>query len=371
MRSPALNCSVGRFISRRRLCRSVSDMRYCHLLLLWPVLLLSLLGGCHSEGGAGSAASAHASTESASRRPPAQITVENGQTFISLDAATQNRLGLASATLEATTTRAQAALPGVVLTVQELATARTGYVAAEAQLQKARLQAGLASKEYARLKTLSGDIAERRLQEAEATMQSADADVAAAEQQLHLHTSATRQEWGPVAAGWVAQNSPQLQRLLNGDDTLIQMTVPADAAFAAPKSVTLELSGSTRRSAKLVSPFPRLDPRIQGPSYLYLASGVRLPPGLMLLARLPVGGTLQGVVIPAAAVVWSEGKAWVYTQVSPERFTRSVVATDVPVGNGYFTAQGFAAGDKIVTVGAQALLSEEMLLHSQGGGDVD
>jgi hypothetical protein len=87
------------------------------------------------------------------------------------------------------------------------------------------------------------------------------------------------------------------------------------------------------------------------------------------VAHLPVGSSLKGVVIPASAIVWSEGKAWVYSQVSPERFSRTPVSTDLPVEDGFFAVQGFSAGDKIVTVGAQALLSEEMLLHSQGGGD--
>jgi hypothetical protein len=116
--------------------------------------------------------------------------------------------------------------------------------------------------------------------------------------------------------------------------------------------------------------FPRVDPRIQGRSFLYLASGhPELAPGLNLVAHLPLGSPLKGVVIPASAVVWSEGKAWVYAQVSADGFSRSPVATDVPVEDGFFAGPGFAGGDKIVTVGAQALLSEEMLLHSQGTSD--
>ncbi len=304
------------------------------------------------------------------------ITVENGQTLLTLDEATQKRLGFTVATLASTVTRAQATLPAVVLPVQELATARNSYVAAQTQLQKARLQAGVAAKEYARLETLSGDIAQKSLQAAEAAQQSDEADVHAAEQQLNLQASAIRQQWGPAVSAWVTQGSAQLQRVLDGRDALIQLTAPiqtatlAGSGFAAPKTVSLELPGGGRRQATLVSAFSRLDPRIQGRSFLYRTSGqVGLSPGLNLVARLPVGNSLQGVVIPASAVVWSEGKAWAYAQVSPERFSRSPVAMDVPVEDGFFVAQGFSPGDKIVTVGAQALLSEEMLLHSQGGGE--
>jgi multidrug efflux system membrane fusion protein len=346
-------------------------------ILAVAVAMLALLGGCRSRTASNSQAAGNQAAGNQAgeqgKKEPAQITVENGQTYITLDEPTQKRLGFILATLASTTTRAQATLPAVVLSVQELASSRNAYIAAQAQLQKARLQAGVAGKEYARLKTLYGDeqnISEKSLQAAEAALQSDEADVGAAGQQLNLQASAIRQEWGPVATGWVTEGSAQLQRALDGTDALIQLTVPGGAGFAAPKTVSLELPGGVRRQASLVSAFPRLDPRIQGRSYLYRASGQPgLSPGLNLVARLPVGGALQGVVIPASAVVWSEGRAWVYTEVSAGRFSRSPVATDVPVDNGFFAAQGFSPGDKIVTVGAQALLSEEMLLHSQSSGD--
>lgn len=337
------------------------------------LVTLTLLGGCQNR-----AAKKDEHPETQSKPGPAQITVENGQTFITLDAPTQKRLGFTVATLASTVTRSQATFPAVVVSVQELATFRTTYVAAQAQLQKARIQAGVADKEYARLKALFGEnqnVSEKSLQSAEAALQSDEADVRAAEQQLNLQASALRQEWGEVVAEWATEGSAQFQSIVDRGEAergqaLVEMTMPAGTTFAPPKSISLELPGGSRTQATFVSPFPRVDPRIQGRSFLYLVSGQReLPPGLNLVAHLPVGSPLKGVVIPASAVVWSEDKAWVYAQVSPERFSRSPVPTDVPVEDGFFAGEGFSAGDKIVTVGAQALLSEEMLLHSQGGGD--
>jgi membrane fusion protein, multidrug efflux system len=332
------------------------------------LVTLTLLGGCQNR-----AAKKDERHETQSKQGPAQITVENGQTFITLDAATQKRLGFTVATLASTVTRAQATFPAVVVSVQELATFRNTYVAAQAQLQKARIQAGVAEKEYARLKALfeeNQNVSEKSLQSAEAALQSDDADVQAAEQQLNLQASALRQEWGGVVTEWATEGSAQFQRLVDRGQALVEMTMPAGTTFAPPKTISLELPGGSRRQAIFVSTFPRVDPRIQGRSILYLASGQpELPPGLNLVAHLPVGSPLKGVVIPASAVVWSEDKAWVYAQVSPERFSRSPVPTDVPVEDGFFAGEGFSAGDKIVTVGAQALLSEEMLLHSQGGSD--
>jgi hypothetical protein len=90
-----------------------------------------------------------------------------------------------------------------------------------------------------------------------------------------------------------------------------------------------------------------------------------------LLAHLSVGSAMKGLIVPTSAVVWSEGKAWVYQQTAADRFTRRAVPTDIPVERGFFVTGGFSPGDKLVVQGAQALLSEELLLHGQGGGEAD
>lgn len=79
-----------------------------------------------------------------------------------------------------------------------------------------------------------------------------------------------------------------------------------------------------------------------------------------LVALVPVGSLLRGIVIPGSALVWWQGKAWAYEATSPSTFARQEVPTDTPVEGGYFIpATTFAPGTKLVTAGAQALLSEE------------
>jgi membrane fusion protein, multidrug efflux system len=334
------------------------------------LLGLTFLGACQNRFDKDDA-----NRQAQATKGPAQISVENGQTVLTLDTPTQNRLGLEVATLTASFTRAQSTLPAVVLSVQDLATFRNGFVAAQAQLQKSKVEADVARKEYTRLKTLfeqDHNISEKLLQSAEATLQANEADVQAGEQQLHLQESVVRQEWGSVAANWAVENSPELQRVFDQREMLVQMTMPSDATFGAPKTISLEIAGATRTEASLVSTFPRVDPRIQGRSFLYVAPAhLGLTPGLNLLARLSVGSSMKGLTVPTSAVVWSEGKAWIYQQTASDRFTRRAVATDIPVEKGFFVTQGFTPGDRIVTQGAQALLSEEMLLHGQGGGETD
>jgi hypothetical protein len=197
--------------------------------------------------------------------------------------------------------------------------------------------------------------------------------VTAAEQQIALEEAAVRQEWGKVVTKWIAEDSTELQQVLNQRQMLVQITLPSAENPELPKKISLELPDSTRTETTLVSPVPRADPRIQGKSYLYVASGESgLAPGTNLLAHLAVGARMAGVIVPASAVVWSVGKAWVYQQTAQDRFIRRPVATNLPVENGYFIARGLHAGDKVVTQGAQALLSEEALLRGGGGAsDVD
>jgi hypothetical protein len=331
---------------------------------------VTFLGGCPNRVGKDDE-----HPQAQAKKGPAQITVENGQTLITLDTSTQTRLGLTVATLTSTITRAQATLPAVVLSIQDLATFRNVYVESQARLQKAHVQADVAGKEYTRLKTLFGEnqnISEKSLQSAEGALQSDEADVRAGEQQLSLQEAAVQQEWGAVVTKWATEGSAQFQRILDQREFLVQMTMPAGATFAAPNTISLEIPGGSRIQASFISPFPRVDPRIQGRSFLYLAPAQPgLAPGLNLIAHLSVGSQLKGVVIPTSAIVWAEGRAWVYAQVSSDRFTRRSVPTDVPVDNGFFVGEGLSTGDKVVISGAQALLSEEMLLHGQGGGESD
>ncbi len=74
-------------------------------------------------------------------------------------------------------------------------------------------------------------------------------------------------------------------------------------------------------------------------------------------------------MIPRAAVVRSEGRAWAYVRLGEQRFTRRVVTVDTPTERGWFVTSGFAPGDRIVVDGAQTLLSEELKSQIQIGDE--
>jgi hypothetical protein len=339
-------------------------------IFIGMLLMLALLGACNKR-----ADEDEEVRQAQANNSPASISVENGQTVLTLDSPTQNRLGLEIATLTPSVTRQQVTVPATVLSTEDLAAARNGYLAAQAQLQKSRIEARVASQEYARSKALfeeNQNISQKSLQAAQGTAQVNEADVTAVEQQVNLQASMVRQAWGGVIAMWVAKGSPELQSIFDQREMLVQVTMPSTSTLAPPKSLWLEISGSERTGASFVSPYPRVDPRIQGKSFLYLVparSG--LAPGANVLADFSAGKEMRGVIVPASGVVWSEGRAWAYQETAPGRFTRRAVATDTPVEKGFFVATGLSPNDKIVTHGAQTLLSEELLVHAQGSEESD
>ena len=123
-------------------------------------------------------------------------------------------------------------------------------------------------------------------------------------------------------------------------------------------------------TAHLISSFPLLDPRLQAPSFLFaVAAHPGLIPGINLSIFLPAGPERSGIIVPYGAVVWWQGSAWCYVEEQPDKFTREEVSTDNPTPAGWFVSEGIAAGARVVTKGAQTLLSEEFRSQIQADQD--
>ncbi len=294
---------------------------------------------------------------------PSRVSVVNGQTVITLDAAAQAQMGLTIATLQQTSSREQIQAPAIVLSAQELVGLRRAYLTALTNVDKARVSATVSQQEYQRLKTLYQDqqnASEKSVQSAEAVWRTNQVDVEAAQRDVVLERAAVVQRWGPVIAQWLTEDTAPFEQALSQQSWLVQVTVPFGKISGAPRAISLHIPGGERMEARLVSAFPRTDPRIQGDSFLYLTAAYPgLAPDVMLTAYLGVGGTLKGVVAPEAALVWWKGQAWVYRQVSATQFVRRAVDTTQPVAQGVFVTAGLSPGDKVVVHGSQMLLSEE------------
>lgn len=342
-------------------------------VFLMALLTVAFLGGCKNIGR--DEDDEDRPRTAAATPPPAQISFENGEVILTMDESAQKRMGIEAGGLTTESNRPKADVPATVLSVQEVASFRNSYVAALAQIEKNRVDIEVARKQYARVKTLfdsDQNISAKALESADGNLRALETEQRAAEQQLQLQGAMAEQQWGSVVAKWAMDGSPELDRILGMHEVLIEVTLPFGQNYPAPKTILVEVPGRTRAEAALISAFPRVDPRIQGRSFLYSAPAQPdFTPGVNLVSHLSVGESMRGVVVPTSAVVWSEGKAWAYLQTSARQFSRRQVPTDSPVDAGYFATAGFSAGNKVVTRGAQSLLSEEAVLEGYGGGASD
>jgi hypothetical protein len=109
------------------------------------------------------------------------------------------------------------------------------------------------------------------------------------------------------------------------------------------------------------------DATVPGRSFFALLKGSDAGEGERLLVWAPIGETVSGVVIPAAAAVLSEGKYWCYVEKKPGTYVRTEVDIGLPTADGYFVTDGVVAGDKIVVTAAGQLLAKE----SNSGAESD
>ena len=166
------------------------------------------------------------------------------------------------------------------------------------------------------------------------------------------------------------EGSPAFTRLLNREDVLVQITLPPEISMDTLPERAFVLAGQSRVPVRLVSVAARTDPKIQGLSGFYVAPGsAHLIPGMSLPAALTAGPEVAGVVVPASAVVYTEGRAWIYVQDAPHAFVRRAIQTDMAVTGDSYLARSVPPGTKVVVRGAQQLLSDEYRAQIQVGED--
>jgi len=211
------------------------------------------------------------------------------------------------------------------------------------------------AKEWARLKSLGDNAAARTLETAEAVMKR---DRAAAES-AHGRLVAG---WGKALAGR-ADLASLTRMLLAQEVALARADLPAGEKLdGAPVGVrvTPVAGEASWRPAELIGPAPNADLQAQGQAFLILLREHPPAPGMALAVRFATGGAAdKGLLLPRAAVVQHESGMFVFVKVGDELFERKRVEVGPPQREGVFVKSGISAEDRIVTTGAQQLLSEE------------
>lgn len=169
---------------------------------------------------------------------------------------------------------------------------------------------------------------------------------------------------------WKAtENTPMLQALASGKFKLLRATFPLGTVQGrAPKTLRaahLDVIQSTMPPAALGSKLTAVwdapaDASIPGRSFFALLEGGDFAEGERLLVWAPATGPAQaGVLVPAAALVISNGKYWCYLEDQPGHYRRVEVNTERPFSDGYVVTDGVPVGTKVVTTAVALLLARE------------
>jgi hypothetical protein len=287
---------------------------------------------------------------------------------VKVSEAAQEAAGIRTAALTAAQYAPVTEALGVVVNPAPLVELRARLLTVRAEADAVRAAARFSGEERERLQALYEDdrnVSRRAVQSASATLRGDEARVTALERNATGLQESLRAQWGDAIARLAADPRGSFFQELSAQRTLlVQLTLPAGTeppAAGAKVSITSLTAPGPRHEAVLLSSAPFADPVVLGPTYLFrVASAPELRVGYRVRGELARGGELRdGVAVPAAAVVYHGGKAWVYVKTGDDDFARREIATREEVTGGWFN-QGLAPGDAVVVAGAQLLLSEEL-----------
>jgi hypothetical protein len=306
-------------------------------------------------------------------KPPQRVSIEGGEPVITLDATAQEQSGLRTVTLQQTQYRQQLRAYATVLDLQSLVDLDNSYLVAKAQLKAARARLDASRAEFERedklFETHTSVVTLDKLQAAEASFHTDEAALASAEAQLQTVERTAEHTWGSVLGQQLAEDNQVFARLVQRQDYLVQVTVPPGVLITTPPpTATIQLENGQRKEIQFISPATKTNPSIQGVSLLYtVPASSDLLPGMNVFALLPLASTIDGVIVPEPALVWSQGRPWVYVRTGSLTFTRRAIATDIPLPEGGYLDRALISGTEVVVQGAQMLLSEEFRAQIQVG----
>jgi hypothetical protein len=222
----------------------------------------------------------------------------------------------------------------------------------------AQAAARLSRSALARAKRLSGTPGAVSADVEETAAQKAEIDAAA--------LTATDQKLSSIlgmSPPWkIGDKDSTLQALASGRIKLVRVTFPlgafAEGRPASFRATRIGVSHAIGWTMTAIWDAPA-DVSVPGRSFFALLKRSDATEGERLQVWAPIGESMSGVIVPAAAVVMSQGKYWCYLQPKPGTFLKTEIDAGRPVTEGYFVTDGVKAGDEIAVTAVGQLLAKE------------
>ncbi len=230
------------------------------------------------------------------------------------------------------------------------------------RLASARIAEAAAAAEARRLRQLYGAGTDASLR----AVESAEATQAEAQTQVQVDAAALAAQWGPLAELPPAQLAGLSDALARGRGRLLRADIPGRQRLEGlPTAAVLQVDG-TEIPARVLGTLLRGAAETQGVALLLQVETA--PQGLTTGARVLVslsGRDQQGVLVPAAALLYGDQGAYVYRQLAASgaggaggklRYAPAAVRLLQPRGAAWLVS-GIDSDDLIVASGAGVLWS--------------
>lgn len=274
--------------------------------------------------------------------------------------------------------------PRLTLTEQIDLSARLTQARADASEAEAALASAQSSYEHKKALNIQNKaVSDRAVEEARAAVQSQEAHLEAARRIVALMEAAQNPSDRadqtfelriplagevvdiPMRPGESVEPGQLLLRVASFNPLIARVELPVGVVFdPSATSAIVELIGTEKKvPGRRVGLGASLDLAAHGTALLYRISNAEgaFRPGAPVVARVPAPGHEQeGVLIPRAAVVRLFGRMWVYVADADGTFIRRLLNDGEWLDDSCFIKEGFSPGERVVTAGAQVLLSREL-----------
>ena len=285
---------------------------------------------------------------------------------VSLGAKAMSAGGIRTVALQRTRRAPRVAAFGRVLDPGPLISLSARIAAARGTLAAAQAASALKRSEAARASNLyrtQHNISQAAFQAAQSQLLVAQATQASAQARLGELLARARSDWGARLGAAAASGTAPLPELESGAEQIVEVSLPLGQSLPPPSTDPQASTPDGKRVAlRLVGRAPRAAAGVAGPGLYYLmATQDSAPIGTPLTVSLRAHGAVAGVLIPASAVVWHDGRALVYRQSAPGAFAPVAMPHVTRTQRGYFVAdlsdEAPRPGQRIVVSGAALVFS--------------
>lgn len=278
-----------------------------------------------------------------------------------LNAAEIELAGIEIGALEHRTVRPETATAGRVVQTAELLTVLRDLRSARTTADASRAVVSTLEARVGRLRSLAagGEITvARELAALEVEYRRELATASAREAHVAQLSTALLGRWGSALARLAADREGPLAAVEKGAALLVEFAAAVD-----PPPTIFVASGDARDAAvpaRVLGPGATSLGGARGASWLALVASPELRAGMPLTVWLPsTAAPVDGVWMPATAVVWHRGSQWYYRADDDTHFSRHALGDVLPHADGYLLAAAQAPPGRVVLRGAQLLLAEE------------